>query len=66
MRAAICFNQWMKVAKLTSARDQQRMLLARIKSPEESHAPWDYYLLTGVVPAKQAFRSLAESKCKLK
>jgi branched-chain amino acid transport system substrate-binding protein len=42
------------------------MLLARIKSPEESHAPWDYYLLTGVVPAKEAFRSLADSKCKLK
>ncbi len=41
------------------------MLLARIKTPEESHAPWDFYNITGVVPAEDAFRKLADSKCPL-
>jgi len=42
------------------------MLLARIKAPQASHAPWDYYEITGTVPAAEAFRSVADSGCKLK
>ncbi len=41
------------------------MLLARIKSPAESHGPWDFYDITGTVPAKDAFLKLADSKCPL-
>lgn len=42
------------------------MLLARIKAPSESHYPWDYYRIAGVVPGEQAFRKLADSKCPLR
>ena len=42
------------------------MLLARIKAPAESHAPWDYYEILQTVPAVEAFRSLAASRCKSK
>ena len=42
------------------------MLLARIKAPQASHASWDYYEITGTVPAAEAFRSVADSGCKLK
>lgn len=42
------------------------MLLARIKTPEASHGPWDYYEITRTVPAAEAFRSLADSRCPLK
>jgi len=42
------------------------MMLAQIKSPAESHQPWDYYQITGVVPGNEAFRSLADSGCPLR
>ena len=51
---------------LPNGRMLNDMLLARIKSPAESHAPWDYYQITGVVPGEQAFRKLADSKCPLR
>ena len=51
---------------LPNGRMLNDMLLARIKSPAESHAPWDYYRITGVVPGEQAFRKLADSKCPLR
>ena len=51
---------------LANGRFIHDMLLARIKSPEESKAPWDYYDIIGTVPAAQAFRNLADSKCPLK
>lgn len=37
--------------------------LFRVKSPDESIEPWDYYDLVATIPAEQAFRPLAESDC---
>ncbi len=37
--------------------------LARVKSPGESHYPWDYYQITGTLDPSQAFRSLADGGC---
>ena len=51
---------------LPNGRMLNDMLLARIKTPAESHYPWDYYHITGVVPGEQAFRKLADSKCPLR
>ncbi len=42
------------------------MMAGQIKTPSESKAPWDYYNILGVVPAAQAFRGVAESKCALR
>jgi branched-chain amino acid transport system substrate-binding protein len=39
------------------------MLLAQVKTPEESKRPWDYYKILDVVPGEKAFRPLSESKC---
>jgi len=50
---------------LPNGRMLNDMLLARIKAPAESHGPWDYYQITGMVPGEQAFRELADSKCPL-
>jgi branched-chain amino acid transport system substrate-binding protein len=36
-----------------------------VKKPEESKYPWDYYHIKQVIPADQAFQSLAQSKCSL-
>jgi len=41
------------------------MYLVRVKTPDESKAPWDYYTVLETVPGEQAFNSLAESKCPL-
>ncbi len=51
---------------LANGRFIHDMLLARIKAPEASRAPWDYYEIIGTVPAAEAFRSTADSGCKLK
>jgi branched-chain amino acid transport system substrate-binding protein len=40
------------------------MLTARIKAPSEQRHPWDYYEVLGVVPATEAFRPIADSKCR--
>ncbi len=29
--------------------------LYRVKKPNESHAPWDYYTAVGTLPASEAF-----------
>ncbi len=50
---------------LPNGRMLHDMYLGRIKAPAESRYPWDYYNITGVVPGKDAFRSLAVSKCPL-
>ena len=42
------------------------MLVARVKTPAESKYPWDYYDVLGVVPGAEAFRSIEQSKCKLR
>jgi branched-chain amino acid transport system substrate-binding protein len=41
------------------------MYLFRVKSPEESTGPWDYYELVATIPAEQAFRPLEEGGCPL-
>ena len=51
---------------LANGRFIHDMLLARIKTPEAQLAPWDYYQITGTVPAAEAFRSLADSQCPLR
>ena len=51
---------------LANGRFIHDMLLARIKAPKASRGPWDYYEITRTVPAAEAFRSLADSKCPLK
>lgn len=41
------------------------MMVGQIKAPAESKGPWDYYNILGVVPATEAYRGIADSKCKL-
>jgi branched-chain amino acid transport system substrate-binding protein len=41
------------------------MPLFRVKTPAESHYPWDYYQLVTTIPGAEAFQPLAESKCPL-
>ncbi|MCD1265409.1 ABC transporter permease [Shinella sumterensis] len=41
------------------------LFLFRVKTPEESKGPWDYYSLVRTVPADEAFPPLSESKCPL-
>jgi branched-chain amino acid transport system substrate-binding protein len=41
------------------------MYLFKVKTPEESKAPWDYYKLEAVIPGQEAFRPLSESGCPL-
>ena len=56
-------------AKNGKIRDDGRMVhdmyLAQVKKPAESKYPWDYYTIKGVIPAEQAFQSLAKSSCAL-
>ncbi|MBC7575325.1 MAG: ABC transporter substrate-binding protein [Herminiimonas sp.] len=50
-------------------RDDGRMVhdmyLLRVKKPEESSTPWDYYNVQAVIPAAEAFQPLAQSRCAL-
>ncbi|MCO6390192.1 ABC transporter substrate-binding protein [Aliihoeflea aestuarii] len=39
--------------------------LFRVKTPEESEGPWDYYETVSTTPAAQAFRPLEEGGCSL-
>jgi branched-chain amino acid transport system substrate-binding protein len=39
--------------------------LFRVKSPEESKTPWDYYKLEQTIPGIQLVRPLSESECPL-
>jgi branched-chain amino acid transport system substrate-binding protein len=41
------------------------MYFVRIKTPEESTGPWDYYKILSTIPGDQAFRPLDESGCPL-
>ena len=50
---------------LPNGRMLHDMFLARIKSPAESHGPWDFFDFIGEVPGAQAFRTLADSTCPL-
>ena len=39
--------------------------LFRVKTPAESHYPWDYLQRVATVPGSEAFQPLAESRCPL-
>ena len=39
--------------------------LFEVKTPAESNSPWDYLKLLQTIPADQAFRPLAQSRCPL-
>ncbi len=41
------------------------MYLARVKAPNESKYPWDYYQIVKEIPADQAFPSVEAQKCPL-
>jgi branched-chain amino acid transport system substrate-binding protein len=41
------------------------VLLAQVKTPEESKRAWDYYKILDTIPGEKAFRPLSESKCPL-
>ena len=41
------------------------MYLLEVKKPSESTAPWDYYHVRAVIPAKDATLPLSKSTCKL-
>lgn len=39
------------------------MLLVRVKTPQASKFPWDYYDVLETIPGKDAFRALSDSDC---
>jgi branched-chain amino acid transport system substrate-binding protein len=41
------------------------MHLFQVKTPAESHYPWDYFKLLATVPGEQAFLPLSQSRCPL-
>jgi branched-chain amino acid transport system substrate-binding protein len=41
------------------------MFLARVKAPEESKYPWDYYAIAKRIPAAEAFPTVEMQKCPL-
>ncbi len=41
------------------------MYLFRVKSPDQSTGPWDYYETVATIPAAEAFRPLADGNCPL-
>jgi len=41
------------------------MYLAQVKTPAESHGPWDYYKIIATVPGEQAFGPFSASACPL-
>ncbi len=41
------------------------MYLYEVKKPSESHAPWDYYKLRGIIPPDTAFRPRKGGGCSL-
>lgn len=41
------------------------MRLFQVKTPGESHHPWDYYKLLSTVPGNEAFLPLSKSRCPL-
>ena len=44
---------------------RHEMYLMRVKTPQESKYPWDYYQVVKEIPASQAFPSVEEQACPL-
>ena len=41
------------------------MMLAQVKSPDQSKAPWDYYNIVRTIPGDSLAWPLSESQCPL-
>ena len=41
------------------------MFLFKVKAPDASTGPWDYYELVATIPGAEAFRPLADGGCPL-
>jgi branched-chain amino acid transport system substrate-binding protein len=41
------------------------MYLVRVKTPEESTGPWDYYEVLRTIPGDEAFLPIDQSACPL-
>jgi branched-chain amino acid transport system substrate-binding protein len=41
------------------------MYLARVKTPDQSKNPWDYYEIVRTIPGDQAYLTVEASGCKL-
>ena len=39
------------------------MYLVRVKTPQESRGPWDYYNILRTIPGEELVRPLAQSDC---
>jgi branched-chain amino acid transport system substrate-binding protein len=39
--------------------------LMQVKTPAESHGPWDFFKEVAVIPAEEAYRPLSEGHCPL-
>ena len=50
---------------LPNGRMAHTMYLARVKSPDESEGPWDYYEIVREIPGEEAFIAPADSGCAL-
>ena len=48
-----------------NGRMSHTMYLARVKSPDESTGPWDYYDIVREIPGDEAYRNPADSGCAL-
>jgi branched-chain amino acid transport system substrate-binding protein len=44
---------------------RHNMYLVRVKSPQESKHPWDYYQIVKTIPPEEAFPSVEAQKCPL-
>lgn len=66
MQAMPIDNAFVRGASLRAdGRVVRGMYLARVKTPEQSKAPWDYVEIMREVPAEAAVRPAAESVCPL-
>jgi branched-chain amino acid transport system substrate-binding protein len=66
MRALPVSDMVIKNAKIREDGVVMRPMLAtRVKTKEQSKAPWDYYEVLGNIAAEDAWRPLAESACSL-
>ena len=41
------------------------MLLAQVKTPEESKEKWDYYKIIRTIPGDDAFQSIEDGLCEV-
>jgi branched-chain amino acid transport system substrate-binding protein len=44
---------------------RHEMHLVRVKSPQQSKAPWDYYEIVKTIPPAEAFPSVEQQACPL-